>query len=234
MADIVKNPVSSAIYLEKKDAALLERLKKIHPVKDLFTGKTIWKDTLKGLVYRRLIGGIAWPAPDSYTPMTHLAVLAEERDEDFSMGHHTVHVIYEDMAPTIEEVLNIAVAKQSLLRCAEWVAPIHESEVIRIRQWEKDRMRHRLPRIRIIPPPSVDFLTLHALVQARTVTCKTMFFGEDSIAASAYVSIPAEDYCRPLKRYPQLAAVLYPLGAIDMYTAADIPPGIHIPAEGGY
>ena len=38
MADIVKNPVSSAIYLEKKDAALLERLKKIHPVKDLFTG----------------------------------------------------------------------------------------------------------------------------------------------------------------------------------------------------
>lgn len=83
-------------------------------------------------------------------------------------------------------------------------------------------------------PPSVDFLTLHALVQARTVTCKTMFFGEDSIAASAYVSIPAEDYCRPLKRYPQLAAVLYPLGAIDMYTAADIPPGIHIPAEGGY
>ena len=64
--------------------------------------------------------------------------------------------------------------------------------------------------------------TLHAL------------FGEDSIAASAYVSIPAEDYCRPLKRYPQLAAVLYPLGAIDMYTAADIPPGIHIPAEGGY
>ena len=61
MADIVKNPVSSAIYLEKKDAALLERLKKIHPVKDLFTGKTIWKDTLKGLVYRRLIGGIAWP-----------------------------------------------------------------------------------------------------------------------------------------------------------------------------
>lgn len=137
MADIVKNPVSSAIYLEKKDAALLERLKKIHPVKDLFTGKTIWKDTLKGLVYRRLIGGIAWPAPDSYTPMTHLAVLAEERDEDFSTGHHTVHVIYEDMAPTIEEVLNIAVAKQSLLRCAEWVAPIHESEVIRIRQWEK-------------------------------------------------------------------------------------------------
>ena len=149
MADIVKNPVSSAIYLEKKDAALLERLKKIHPVKDLFTGKTVWKDTLKGLVYRRLIGGIAWPAPDSYTPMTHLAVLAEERDEDFSTGHHTVHVIYEDMAPTIEEVLNIAVAKQSLLRCAEWVAPTHESEVIRIRQWEKDRMRHRLPRIRI-------------------------------------------------------------------------------------
>mgnify|MGYP000111521041 FL=1 len=95
-------------------------------------------------------------------------------------------------------------------------------------------MRHRLPRIRIIPPPSVDFLALHALVQARTVTCKTMFFGEDSIAASAYVSIPAEDYCRPLKRYPQLAAVLYPLGAIDMYTSADIPPGIHIPAEGGY
>ena len=121
MADIVKNPVSSAIYLEKKDAALLERLKKIQPVKDLFTGKTVW--------------------------------------------------IYEDMAPTIEEVLNIAVAKQSLLRCAEWVAPTHENEVIRIRHWEKDRMRHRLPRIRIIPPPSVDFLTLHALVQARTVTC---------------------------------------------------------------
>ena len=33
MADIVKNPVSSAIYLEKKDAALLERLKKIHRLK---------------------------------------------------------------------------------------------------------------------------------------------------------------------------------------------------------
>ena len=86
MADIVKNPVSSAIYLEKKDAALLERLKKIHPVKDLFTGKTIWKDTLKGLVYRRLIGGIAWPAPDSYTPMTHLAVLAEEPAGYFLKG----------------------------------------------------------------------------------------------------------------------------------------------------
>lgn len=234
MAVIIKNPVSTANYLERKDAALLERLKKIKPIRDGFTGKIVWKDNAKGLIYRRLIGGIAWPAPDSYTPMTHLAILAEERDEEISTGQHTVHVLYEDMAPTIEEILSLAVEKQDMLRCTDWAAPIHESEFIRVRQWEKDRMRHRLPRIRLMAPPSVDFLTLHALVQARTVTCKTMFFGEDSLAASTYVSIPAEDYCRPLKRYPQLAAVLYPLGVIDMYTAAEAPAENRVPAEGGY
>ena len=51
MADIVKNPVSSAIYLEKKDAALLERLKKIHPVKDLFTADRRHRVARAGLLY---------------------------------------------------------------------------------------------------------------------------------------------------------------------------------------
>ena len=91
-----------------------------------------------------------------------------------------------------------------------------------------------MPAPHFTAPPVKEFIELNALMQARTTTSKTFFFGEESTAAAAYVSVPDADFYRPLRKYPQIACVLYPLGYLDTMEKSGTPRMEYRSAEGGY
>jgi len=219
---------------EKKELNVLENLLKITKKTDPFTDNSVWHDPVRGVFYRRIVGGIATPAPDSVTPMSHMAILGEDREVDTATGKNYVYVLHETQAPTVEEILELSVVKQEQLKCTTWVTPQKDTDYVRIQGWMNDRRLLHLPTLRIVPPRSTDFITLHALVQGRTMGAKTMFFGEGSNAATEYVGIPVEDYYRSLKKHPALASVLYALGYIDLTPFTIARNGSYMAIEGGY
>jgi hypothetical protein len=210
---------------------------RVKALKDQWDGKyvyTIGDDAQT--VYRRLVGGLAWSGPECRSPSSALCVLAEQRDKDFATGQHVIRVVYESMAASVEELLDEAAGLQDTMKCLLWATPLDAPEQVRVQHWTRARAQRRAPRLTMVSPPEVDFMVLHNLALKRTSAHKTMFFGEGSLAATQYVGVRADDFYRPVRIFPHVAACLYPLATLDMR-----PPnenarlaGRQLPAEGGY
>lgn len=210
-------------------------MKKLKRIKDKYTGAPVFRDEETGTVYGRVIGGLCFSSVDSYSPAHSLCALGEEREKDFPSGVHVVRVLAEEQEIGVEELLERAVMVQDALHCAAWMFPSHEPEQVRIVKWTRNRAMLRLPRLSIVPPPTRDFLVMHGLAQARTVTSKTMFFGPGSTAAAQYVSVRGADFSSEARRYPAVAAYLYALAGIDMRPAGSAATReTPAPAQGGY
>ena len=193
--------------------------------------------TVKGspLIYRRIVGGLAWAGPESRSSHNAICVLGEERDKDFSTGQHPVRVLFECLLQSVEDTLDEAARLLDVMKCASWVTPLDSPESVRVQQWGRERSLRRLPRLSIISPPAVDFMILHNLTLRRTSSNKTMYFGERSLAANQYVAVRPEDYYRPVRVFPHVAACLYALAVLDMRApGSNKPRESTLPAEGGY
>jgi len=207
----------------------------VKALKDQWNQDYVYTASGSARVYRRLVGGLSWAGPDSRTPHSALCVLGEERDKDFSTGQHSIHVLYENMLQSVEDILDEAARLVDVMKCISWVTPLDAPEAVRVQQWGRERSVRRLPRLSLVGPPAVDFMVLHNLALRRTSANKTLFFGEKSLAALQYVSVRQEDFYRPVRFFPHVAACLYALSVLDMRA-----PGTHskresvLPAEGGY
>ena len=216
--------------IEKREAVLLQ----IKPEKSRDGKRTVWKDAVNGRTYGRILGGIAWPGADSSVPDCHLAILGEDMRTDAATGQHLVWILCEEAERSIEPLLDRACSLMEMMLCRDWILPEAEPEYVRVERWLKERRQRRMSVPHFSGPPVEAFIELNALMQARTTTSKTFFFGEDSTAATAYVSVPDADFYKPLRKYPQIACVLYPLGYFDTVDICGAPRMRHVSAEGGY
>ena len=194
----------------------------------------VWEDEKNKRSYQRIVGGAAWPGPESYTPTCHMAILGEDVETDIESGRTTIWILFEESSPSIEDLLWRVVNHMEAVHCLEWVMPTEDPGYIRVEQWVRERRRKRLAVPQVVDTPIDSFLELNALMQARTVTTKSFFFGKESMAAAAYISIPDADFRGKLSKYPQVGAVLYPLGFLDTTRKRSSQKSFHIPAEGGY
>lgn len=194
----------------------------------------VWEDKVNGREYRRIIGGCAWPGAESFTRTCHLAILGEDTQKDPGSGRYKIWLVAEEVAQSIEELLDKICIRMEAAVCHDWVMPVEEAEFIRVENWLRDRRRMRRPVPQVLDAPVTSFMQLNALMQARTVTTKSFYFGSDSLAAAAYASVSDQDFGRQLNRFPQIGAVLYPLGYLDTVEKRDIRRSPRIPAEGGY
>ena len=229
-----KREMLDALKGEYRIAQREAEFAQIKPEKSRDGQRTVWKDPVNGRTYGRILGGIAWPGADSYVPDCHLAILGEDERQDASTGQHMVWILCEEAERTIEGILDKACSLMEEILCRDWILPVHEPEYVRVRNWLKDRRSRMMGIPHFSAPPVKEFVQLNALMQARTTTAKTFFFGTDSVAATAYVAVPDEDFYRPLRRYPQIACVLYPLGYLDTITRPGIKRSKYRSAEGGY
>lgn len=218
--------------VEDEAAARMLALTSIHPRRG--NSGIEWEDPVNERVYQRIIGGIAWPSSDSLIPMSSISILGEDKEVDAATGQNKIWILYEDSATTIEELLDTAVTRMEQIVCSDWIIPMHEPEYVRVERWAKERKRRRMPVPHFCAPPSHSFSQLNALMQSRTVSNKTFFFGKESPAATLYVAIPDADFNRSLSKYPAVAAVLYPLGYLDMTQKRGIRRETYVPAQGGY
>lgn len=205
--------------------------------KDQWDGQYVYVIEGSETVYSRLVGGLAWAGPDARSPSCALCVLGEERDKDFSTGQKVIRVLHEALAPTVEELLDDAAALQESMKCQLWITPLDSPEQVRVQQWARGRAQRRAPRLTMTSPPSVDFAVLHNLALSRTSSRKTMFFGDKSLAAAQYVSVKPDDFYRPIRYFPHVAACLYALAALDMRggdSSRIVGKSKFVPAEGGY
>jgi hypothetical protein len=187
------------------------------------------------VLYRRIVGGLCWAGPDAHSPGNAVCVLGEERDKDFSTGHNIVRVLHESQAPSVEELLDLAARLQETMKCSLWVTPLDSPEQGRVQSWSRERAVRRAPRLTMVGPASVDFIVLHNLALKRTVSVKTLFMGDNSMAATQYVGIRSEDFYRPARMYPHVAACLYALSAVDMRAVrGNWNQKPHVAAEAGY
>lgn len=217
---------------EKKKAQRMEILHAVTPKRT--QSGVVWADSLNGREYRRIMGGAAWPGPTSFTPTCHMAILGEDTQVDPASGRHKIWLLFEESAQSMEEMLAQICMRMEALVCRDWVMPVEEPEFVRVETWMRERRRRRLPVPQMMAPPVSRFVQLNALMQARTTTTKSFYFGPESVAAAAYVSVPDADFERPLNKYPQIGAVLYPLSYLDLIERRDGSSKRHVPAEGGY
>ena len=221
--------------LRSEEDATARRAEILWAVKPKRTNSgVIWEDRLNERTYRRLMGGAAWPGPTSFVPTCHMAILGEDTEIDHASGRHKIWLLFEESAQSIEEMLAQMCMRMDALVCRDWVLPVEEPEYVRVETWMRERRRRRLPVPQMMAPPVSRFVQLNALMQARTTTTKSFFFGPESVAAATYISVPDADFERSLNKYPQIGAVLYPLGYLDLIERRDGSVGRHIPAEGGY
>lgn len=194
----------------------------------------VWEDKVNGREYQRIIGGCAWPGAESFTRTCHMAILGEDTQKDPASGRPKIWLVAEETAQSVEELLDKVCMRMETTVCRDWVMPVDEPEYIRVENWLRERRRCRRPVPQVLDAPITRFLELNALMQARTVTTKSFYFGPDSIAAAAYASVSDQDFSRQLNRFPQIGAVLYPLGYLDTVEKRDVRRAPRIPAEGGY
>lgn len=197
-------------------------------------GRVVWEDVPHGRKYRRVAGGMAWPGPDAYDPNCRLAILGEGSAQDVASGRHNVWILHEEAFVSVEDMLDAACSWMERIYCRDWILPEHEPQHVRVDHWIRERRRRRMPVPHFCAPPVHDFVELNAMMQARTTTTKTFFFGADSPASAAYATVPDTDFLRSVHRYPAIAAVLYPLSYLDMTERRALQVRTYVPAEGGY
>lgn len=203
--------------------------------KDPLDGTYVYTFPPDQVVYRRLVGGLAWSGPETRSVMCSLCVLAEERDKDFSTGQHRISVVYESAAQEVEDILDEAARVQDAMKCTLWVTPTDHPEQVRVRKWQQERALRRAPRLTITSPPSVDFMVLHNLLLRRGAASKTIAFGKWQAAANQYAGVLPDDFYRPVRLFPHIASMLYALAALDMREQhAPFKQSTHKFADAGY
>ena len=212
----------------------MDEMAQIRPERTRDGKRTVWKDRESGRTYGRILGGLAWPGADSYEPDCHLAILGEDVRVDAASGQNLIWILCEEAERTIEAALDRSCSLMEQILCRDWILPLQEPEAIRVDQWLDERRRRRMSVPHFSAPPIQDFVQLNALMQARTTTVKTFFFGTESMAATAYVAVPDEDFYKPLRKYPQIACVLYPLGYFESISKRETPRSKYVSGEGGY
>jgi hypothetical protein len=210
-------------------------VKRFVEVKDPRGGPASFKDEETGVFYSRIVGGVCFSGVDAYSPLHAGCVIGEEREKDFGSGMHILRILHEFSAPDVEELLDAAVLVQQRIKCRVWLTPLESPAMIRAVKWSRDRQALRLPRVVLSAPATRNFLVMHTLLQRRTETNKTMYFGADSQAAAQYVSVRKEEFHGDVGRFPAVAACLYALSGIDMRAERQgESAAAAVPAQGGY
>lgn len=193
---------------------------KIVTVTDHFRpGHVQYKDPATKAVYRRVVGGLAWPR--DVRPGA-LVVLVEHAQPVPGQDTRKVEIAAEFTDDDPDQLLRRASMWSELLSCRAWMSPVGAPEMRLAMDYNDSRRRLRLPQLDLGHPPSVngnrDWAAYNRLMERRTRGAKTMFFGDVSLVSREYKGRQRAELSRSLELYPLLAAFLWALASIDLDT----------------
>jgi hypothetical protein len=190
----------------------------IHRSKDPFRAETLlWRDKTAKTLYRRVVGGLAWPR--GFRPGA-LVVLAERAAIAPGQQMRDVVVAAEFTDADPGQLLRRASLWGDILNCRAWMTPLRAPEVRLALDYNDERRRLRLPQLDMATPPAMvgsrDFVAYDRLVERRTMSAKTLTYGDGSQVAREYKARDRADLSRPVETFPLLAAFLWALASIDL------------------
>lgn len=181
----------------------------------------IFYEAEAGRKFRRVAGGLAWPARGK---PGFLVVLGEDFKKDREFGERHIWRLTEATEWQGESFMH----PEPLLRCAlelarqwlvpVWYAPQSVFEHTALRELNRELEQDRGARVRVAAPPHYydgNALTLYnAMVRKRVATQKTLHFGESQIPGDLS-TFPPDLSGVALEDHPPAAAFFCATAALD-------------------
>jgi len=180
-------------------------------------GALLWRNAESKALYRRVVGGLAWPRGNRPGA---LVALVEHLHPQPGQDMRRVEVAAEFVDADPGQLLRKASHWAETLHCRALMTDLSAPEMQLAFDYNDGRARLRLPQLDLGMPPAMngsrDFAAYHRLMERRTRSIKTLFYGERSMVAREYNSRQLQDFSRPVENFPVVAAFLWALGAIDL------------------
>lgn len=194
-------------------------------LKDVVSREQYFHDVVTCLNFRRTTGGLVWPCGE--TPGA-VVVLGETRSRQNVLGgRHDVHVLVEERSADVSRLVTVMEIFTEELLVKLWSTPLTDARAYLLDDANDERRKLRRPLIRYGDPQYWQgkgeglMPYYHSLVQRRTLSEKSLFFGKNSSAADEIGKLQAEDMTGKPTDYPAAAALFFALAEIDVNPMAD-------------
>ncbi len=196
---------------------------RVRLLREIITGERYFRDLSSGVCFRRVVGALAWPENDRPGA---LIVLGETRSAQnaLGIGRHDVHVLEEQTHDDVSMLLAYMgrMTEDWLVRV--WATPVADKRTYMLDDLAADMRAIRRPAPRYADPQrwsgkGEGLMPFYfALVQRRTLSEKTLFFGETSHAAVEIGKLDDKkgDATRKPTDYPAAAALFFALAEVDV------------------
>lgn len=188
---------------------------------DMITGERYFRASGTGMSFRRISAALAWPAEDK---PGSLIVLGETRSKQnaHDIGRHDVHVLAEYRNGDVSMLLDYMARMTDDWMVTLWATPISDKRVYMLDDLAEAMRKIRRRPARYSDPQGwegkgeglIPFYA--ALVQRRTMSEKTLFFGGPCDAAVEICKLQPEDMNRKPTDFPAAAALFFALAEIDV------------------
>lgn len=192
---------------------------------DVVTRERYLCDTETGISYRRTVGSLVWPCGDRNGCVT---VLGETRSRQNVLGgRHDVRLLAEKCSADVSELVEYIELCTMAFVVLSWATPLSDTRAYLLDDKNDERRRARKSIIKFDDPQGWHgkgeglMAFYHALVQRRTLSEKSLFFGKNSSAADEIGKLQAEDMTGKPTDYPAAAALFFALAEIDVNPMAD-------------
>jgi hypothetical protein len=184
-------------------------MKLIEPIYSL-DGKLIYRDTRTEVIYRRIIGGIAWP----YSPKSgYVIVLAEAAHKDREIDAFRINIIAEKEKEGLMELYQAALELQVSCSVNGWVGNTDNKAAIRyFSKLNEDRgfknpvtvysamYAQDNPKLSVYQPLILELGKPNRVI---------LFFGDNPIIKREILTITTDDALKPAEQFPPIAALGY-------------------------
>ena len=198
----------------------MARFPRIRRLRDVITGEVYYEDLKMGKIqYRRLVGGLAWPY--GVEKPGCVVLLAEGRVFKEETQNHWIWLVGEYVNHSSQELLRVLGQMDESVYGVEWVTDLKNPHYLLVEQWNDERADYRQKTIVFYNPPEIHkpsrqlFRFYDQLVDKRTRTQKSLFFGKDSEVARQYAILTPDDFRKSMEEFPCVCAFLYTLATLE-------------------
>lgn len=186
----------------------------------------VYQNPQAGESYRRVVGGLAWPAlPEP----GYLVVLGELWAKDEALQARPLRVLAEREGDSIEALYRLSMELRYGCVCDTWLADMNQSMALRmwrrLNQGQGMAMPLRPLLLRPAPYSQGDgcLQTLfQILAMVQDPDRKVLSYGQSSKLPGYALGLDAKDMGKPAAHYPPLAALGYAVAEMVMIEPADV------------
>lgn len=194
---------------------------KVKALKDVVTGERYFKDVETGIPFRRMAGSLVWPCGER---LGCLVVLGETRSKqnDLSVERHDVYRLEEVRSDDVSVIVAQMARMTEDWLIRYWATPMADPRVYLLDDMNDRQRSFRRPLFRYGDPQGWQgkgeglLPFYHSLVQRRTRSEKTLFFGEGCTCADEIAKLQTEDMTQKPTDFPGAAALCFALAEIDV------------------